>query len=78
MEMYAIKIQKSQLPLITFLNGGVTPDIEKKTTYLVFDAVLDSNVPNEIVTERELAERFDIKGWQPFVLALKKGVAQEL
>lgn len=72
MKLYAIKIQKSHLELLTILNGGVTPQIEKRTTYLIIDAT--ETIPNEIVTEREFYAdpRFDISTNSPLFLKLKK------
>lgn len=72
MQLYALKIRKSDLALLTLLNGGVTPAVEKTPTYLVFDATWNSDVPNEIVTQRELDKRFEIKLNGPFLMALKK------
>ena len=72
MKLYAIKIRKSDLELITLLNGGVTPAVEKKPTYFIFDATWNSDVPNEIVTEREFYNRFEIKTNGPLLLSLKK------
>lgn len=69
MNLYAIKIRKTDLKLITLLNSGVTPKIEKKTTYFVFDAMWNTNVPNQIVTEQELFN-WNIKGIQPTLLAM--------
>jgi hypothetical protein len=56
MHRYAILIQAKDLDLITLLNQGVTPAIEAKPTYFVFDAEWNTEVPNEIVTEEELIE----------------------
>lgn len=72
MELYAIQIRKTDLPLITLLNSGVTPEIETKKTYFVFDATWNSEVPNEIVTERELDKRFEVSARSPMLLKLKK------
>lgn len=71
MKQYAIKIRKSDLALIALLNGGVTPLVEKKTTYLVFCSD-DENVYSKIVTERELYETYEISSRSPLMLALKK------
>jgi len=57
MHLYAIQVQAKDLDLITLLNQGVTPAIEAKPTYFVFDATWNSEVPNEIVTEEELILR---------------------
>lgn len=72
MKLYALKIRKSDLELLTLLNGGVTPKIEKTPTYLVFDATWNSDVPSKIVTERELQQTCDFKINGPLLLALKK------
>jgi hypothetical protein len=56
MHRYAILIQEDDLWLITLLNQGVTPAIEPKPTYFVFDAMWNSDVPSEIVSEAELIE----------------------
>lgn len=72
MKLYAIQIQKSHLELITLLNQGVTPQIEKKKTYFIFDATWNSDVPSEIVTEREFHDRFEISSRSPLLLSLKK------
>jgi len=72
MQLYALQIRKSDLPLLALLNGGMEPKVEKNKTYLVFDSTWNSDVPNEIVTERQLAERYDIKVNGPLLLALKK------
>lgn len=50
--MLIIKINKENLGLITSLNGGVTPEIEKKVTYLV----VEGGVINKIITHPELME----------------------
>lgn len=70
MKLYAIKIRKSDLELITLLNGGVTPAVEKKPTYFIFDATW--KVPNKIVTEREFLANYEISSRSPLMLALKK------
>lgn len=71
MKLYALKIRKSDLELLTILNGGVTPKIEKKTTYLVFDVT--NTVPNRIVTQNEFNRMdHDIKETSPLLFALTK------
>lgn len=73
MNLYALKIRKSDIELLTLLNQGVTPKVEKnKTTYLVFDATWNSEVPNKIVTERELDQMHEVKMHGPMLFALKK------
>lgn len=71
MQLYAIKIRKSDLALITLLNAGVTPKVEKTETYFVFDATWNSEVPNQIVTHRKFLTTYDLKGIQPMLLACK-------
>jgi len=72
MKLYALKIRNSDLELITLLNSGVTPEVEKKT-YFIFDATWNSDVPNQIMTERELLTTYDLKkSYGPHLLALKK------
>lgn len=57
MHLYAIQVQAKDLDLITLLNQGVSPALEAKPTYFVFDAEWNTEVPNEIVTEEELINR---------------------
>jgi hypothetical protein len=57
MHRYAILIQAKDLDLITLLNRGVTPAIEEKPTYFVFDATWNTTLLNQIVTEEELLKR---------------------
>lgn len=68
---YALKIRKSDLPLLTVLNGGVTPEIEKTTTYLVITVEDAENTHNEILTERELFDTYEINAYSPLLLKLK-------
>jgi len=70
-ELYAIEIKKNSLALVTLLNQGVTPPIEKKKTYFIFDATWNSEVPNEIVTEKELLTHPFYQN-SPLILKLKK------
>lgn len=72
MKQYAIKIRKSDLALITFLNGGVTPEVQKTPTYLIFSADGSSESSSKVVTERELYDHYEISSRSPLVLALKK------
>lgn len=65
---YAIKIRKSDLPLIAMLNHGVEPEIEKSPTYLIVN--LDGH--NEIVTETELVKTYEFNAYGPNVLKIKK------
>ena len=72
MKLYALKIRNSDLELITLLNSGVTPEVPKTPTYFVFDATWNSDVPNQIMTERELLKTHDLKSNGPHLLALNK------
>jgi hypothetical protein len=67
---YAMLIRKSDLPLLTLLNGDVEPPLKPKT-YLVFE--LDGrNVTSKVVTERELYNLGEISSNGPLLLKLKK------
>jgi len=70
-KLYAIEIVKRNFPLIGLLNNGVIPEIEKKKTYFIFDATWESEVANEIMTEKQLLKTYDI-GKSPWVFRLKK------
>lgn len=47
--MYAIKIRKSDLPLLALLNKGYEPAIEKTSMYLI----VNPDGANQMVTEKE-------------------------
>ena len=67
---YAFRIRKSDLPLLTLLNGGVAPEVRSYPTYLVVDT---ENVKhNEILTQTAFDERFEVNANGPLVLKLKK------
>lgn len=72
MKLYALKIRKSDLALIALLNGGVTPKIEKKTTYFIFDATWNSDYVPQIITERTFNQTCDIVNNSPLLLAIKQ------
>jgi hypothetical protein len=72
MKLYALKIRKSDLGLITLLNGGVEPKVEKKESYFIFDATWNSDVPNVIVSNREFLQTYDIMKSSPLVLTVKE------
>lgn len=72
MKLYAIAIKPRALPLIALLNNGVTPEIEKKPTYFIFDADPDTEFVPQIITLREFIRDHDIYAHSPSVLALKK------
>jgi len=48
---YYLRIDSYTLPLLTNLNGGVTPEIEKPTTYFVYDS--DPEGRNNIISSRD-------------------------
>lgn len=68
MTQYALEIRKSDLPLLTILNGGVTPEIEKTPTVLI----IDTDGPNEIVTMREFRNTRLLSSRSPFLMKLNK------
>lgn len=72
MQLYALKIRKSDLALITLLNGGVTPKIEKRNNYFLFDATWNSDFVPQILTEREFMSNYEFKQNSPLVLSIKK------
>lgn len=71
-ESYAVQIRKSNLALITLLNDGVEPAIEKQKTYYVFTIDGPHDVTSTIVTERELMNTREIGANSPLFLKLKK------
>ena len=71
MQMYCIKISKTNLALITLWNNGVTPKIEKKETYFIFDATWHSDFVPIILTTRECFNTYEIKKLNPLLLAVK-------
>lgn len=71
MHRYALQIRKSDLPLLTFLNGGVEPEI-KNNIYLVFEICDPYTVATKIVTEREFDNEYEIGNLSPLLLKLKK------
>lgn len=52
--MYALKIRKIDLDLLTQLNKGVTPTVEKKDTYLI----VRPSGENEIVSALEFQTKY--------------------
>ncbi len=72
MKLYALQIRKSDLELIALLNNGVTPKVEKKKTFFIFDATWNSEFVPEIVTELGLMNTCAISNHNPLLLALKK------
>lgn len=72
MLLYAIEIRKSNLALITLLNSGVTPEIEKKSTYFLFDATWNTDFVPQILDSRECWNTYEIKNTNPMMFAVKK------
>ena len=72
MNLYAIKIKKSDLALITMLNNGVTPKVEKKETYFIFDATWKTDFIPQIIETRECWNKYEIKGNSPLLLKVKE------
>lgn len=72
MKLYALKIRKSDLALITLLNNGVTPKIEKKETLFIFDAEENSDYVPQIITRREFMQTCDIMKRSPLLLSIKQ------
>lgn len=56
MHRYALKINESNLTLITLLNGGVTPEIEKTPTFFVVTIEDGENSHPEIITEESFRQ----------------------
>lgn len=72
MKFYAIEINRASAPIIALLNNGVEPATEKKKTFFIFDATWNSDFVPEILTMRDLADRFSIKSGAPLVMSLKE------
>lgn len=72
MQLYALKLRKSDLALITLLNGGVTPKIEKRNNYFLFDDAWNSDFIPQILTEREFLSNYEFKQNSPLLLSIKK------
>jgi len=70
MYRYAIEIQPEDLNFIALLNGGVEPQIESKTTYLVITIEDSEHSHNDIVTEEELVS-WDAFAFRPTIYRLK-------
>lgn len=72
MDIYALQIRKSDLPLITFLNDGVEPEITWQKTYLLIKIDGPNEVTTDIVTQRHLDHHHEISESTPFLMKLKK------
>lgn len=63
MKTYAIKIGKKHIGLLTTLNNGVAPKVEKKERYLLFTIDEDGTiVASDIVTKRMLLQYDSVGG----------------
>lgn len=71
MHTYALQIRKSDLALITMLNDGVTPLVQRDT-YYVFE-IEENGTPGyaKIMSKREMFQTYDISKRSPLVLRLK-------
>lgn len=67
--MYAIKIRKSDLALLTLLNGGVAPDTTKQNTYLIVNP--ERPLENQVVNQKTF-DQLGLKTHSPQLFALKK------
>jgi hypothetical protein len=73
--VYALKVRKSDLGLLTMLNDGLVPPplTFKQDVYLVFKVDKSGkNVTTTFMTKREMYQTYDISGWSPLMLRLKK------
>ena len=68
--MYALKIRKSDLGILTLLNNGVTPTVEKKTTYLIVNPDGASVIVDEKQFDNQFASRISTAG--PLLMKLNK------
>lgn len=59
MDLFAIPVTELTVPIIRLLNKGVAPQVEEDTTYFIFDATWNSDVPNKIVTEGDLKFQYE-------------------
>jgi len=71
--LYALKVRKSDLELITLLNNGYTPEVKKTETYFIFE-IEDGGktIRTKVVTKREMLQNYDIYKTSPLLLRLKK------
>lgn len=72
MNLYALKIRKSDLALITLLNNGVTPKVEKIETYFIFDTAAGSDYIPQILSKRTFLQTCDIVKSSPLMLRIKQ------
>lgn len=72
--IYAMRIRKSDIGIITFLNSGMTPLIEnsKKSWFIIEFNQEGEIIFTDIVSERTMAEHYDVLSTSPIVLSLKR------
>ena len=70
---YGMQVKESDLALMTFLNHGVAPDVEKLERYFIFEIAEDGEtvINQRVMTKREMINKFDIAGTSPFIMRLK-------
>lgn len=73
--IYALQINKSNLLLATLINRGVTPDpstLDYKhwIVFMIDEDGKDYTV--EIMTQREMYRTYDVAGYSPFIMRLKR------
>jgi hypothetical protein len=70
---YALEVNKTDLPLLKFLQEGHHTTPPKGKYYLVFTIDEDGKEINSILlTKRQMFERYDMAKRTPFLIALKE------
>lgn len=74
MALYAMRVKKADLGLITLLNDGLTPVVENsKKSWFLFEIDNEGkNIWTDIVSERTLGQHYDVLSSSPFVVRLKR------
>ena len=75
MAVYALRVRRPDIGLLTMLNDGHVPPPEtlKKESYLIFEIDESGrNVTSEIMTKREMFQTHDLYARSPQLLHLKK------
>lgn len=68
--MYALKLRKTDLPLLTLLNDGVPPEIPKTTHFMIVTPGESPTIVSEKVFDADYASRLSTAG--PSLLKLNK------
>lgn len=55
----AIRVHRRTLDMITALNGGVTPEIEEKTTFFMIYCAGSDHEETEIISEETYARTYE-------------------